>query len=82
MLLCLMSVQGLSGDQDIAFGGFRANTFIACGKVGAVLSAIGMHRYWTPPPPADEAALAQLSAAERHRQQTAPFRYDEYCAQA
>lgn len=72
-------LQGVHGDSNFADGGLLAAGIIAVGKVGALLSAIYMHKYWTPPgegPTAEE--MKSMRADQIIDQQTAPYRY-EFC---
>ena len=80
LVLMEFCISGVTGTQAVAKGGFQANVIIAVGKVGAVISAYIMNKYWAPPAPPTEGDMSsQLSAVELHRQQTAPFRPLFYC---
>jgi hypothetical protein len=79
MFLCITAIslapQGVHGDSNFAAGGLLAAGIIAVGKLGALLSAIYMHKYWTPPgefPSAEE--MKSMSADQIVELQTAPYR--------
>ena len=68
-------ISGVHGNANFADGGLLSAAMIAVGKFGALIAAVYMNKWWTPPSSEGAGdATSLLTAEQKHEAATAPYR--------